>query len=90
MPLWTWEEMETLRELFYQDTVDLNRAHRNFFHWYGGVPRLVLERPSTLKDERRDDSLVLKALNTTSVEQASEANIWTMHGHAQFKTPTFI
>lgn len=81
MPLWTWEEMEALRYLFYQGTVDMNRARRNFDLWYGGVPRLVLERPSTLKDERRDNSLVLKALNTTSVEQVSGGHI---SGHALY------
>ena len=79
MPLWTWEEMETLRELFYQGTVDMARARRNFDLWYGGVPRLVLERPSTLKDEKRDNSLVLNALRLTSVEQVSGRHI---SGHA--------
>ena len=64
-----------LRKLFYQGTVDMKRARRNFDLWYGGVPRVVLERPSTLKDERRDSSLVLKALNTTSVEQVSGRHI---------------
>ena len=89
MPLWTWEEMETLREQFYQDTVDLKRARENFDLWYGGVPRLVLERPSTLKDERRDSSLVLKALNTTSVEQVSGSCFTLCSGYCDLCTSHF-
>ena len=57
----------------------MDRARRNFDLWYGGVPRLVLERPSTLKDDKRDNLLVLKALSTTSVEQVSGRPI---SGHA--------
>jgi hypothetical protein len=49
--------------------VDLERAHRNFELWYGGVPRLVAELPSTVSEESRDKLLAMDAINTTSIEQ---------------------
>jgi hypothetical protein len=49
--------------------VDLQRARRNFELWYGGVPRLVVELPSTEDDESRDKLLAMDAINTTSIEQ---------------------
>ena len=49
--------------------VDLERAHRNFELWYGGVPRLVAELPSTVSEESRDMILAMDAINGTSIEQ---------------------
>jgi hypothetical protein len=49
--------------------VDLQRARRNFELWYGGVPRLVVEFPSTADDESKDKRLAMDAINTTSIEQ---------------------
>jgi hypothetical protein len=49
--------------------VDLERARRNFELWYGGVPRLVVELPSTEDDESEDKRLALDAINTTNIEQ---------------------
>jgi hypothetical protein len=48
--------------------VDLQRARRNFELWYGGVPRLVVELPST-EDESEDKKLAMDAINSTSIEQ---------------------
>ena len=53
--------------------VELQRARRNFDQWYGGVPRLVLERPSTEADESNDNVLAKDAINSTNIEQVLAA-----------------
>jgi hypothetical protein len=49
--------------------VDLERARQNFKLWYGGVPRLVVERPSYSSDESRDKKQALDAIAAASVAQ---------------------
>ena len=49
--------------------VDSQRARRNFELWYGGVPRLVVELPSTEYDESRDKVLAMDAIKSTNIEQ---------------------
>ena len=53
--------------------VELQRARRNFDQWYGGVPRLVLERPSTKADESNDNVLAKDAINSTNIQQVLAA-----------------
>ena len=48
----------------------LERARCNFELWYGGVPRLVLERPATgPEDESMDNVIAREAIHTPSIEQ---------------------
>jgi len=49
--------------------VDLERARTNFKLWYGGVPRLVVERPSYSSDELKDKRQALDAIAAASVVQ---------------------
>ena len=60
--------------------VDLQRARRNFELWYGGVPRLVVELPSTEDDESEDKRLAMDAINATSIEQVCRV---ARRGHVQ-------
>ena len=68
MPLWEWYEMEKLVEQLYRGKVDLKRARENF-EWYGGVPRLVVERPSYSPNESKDSQQALDAVATSNVVQ---------------------
>lgn len=68
MPLWEWYEMEKLVEQLYRGKVDLKRARENF-EWYGGVPRLVVERPSYSSNESKDNKQALDAVATSNVVQ---------------------
>lgn len=70
MPLWSLLEIKTLWRHSYKNRgLTFRRVKRNFDLWYGGVPRNVLERPSLLGDESRDNELVMAAIEDTSVEQ---------------------
>ena len=72
--MWTWPEIQTLWKHSYESLgLSLVRVQLNFDCWYGGVPRHVLERPSLLSDESRDEELVLAAIKSASLDQVT----WT-------------
>ena len=85
MPIWTWPEIKTLWQLYYKGEcpeLALERVRRNFDVWYGGCPRMILERPSKrilpsgvgLNEVADPDAeLALDAINGANVEQVLAA-----------------
>ena len=66
MPVWTWEEIGACHARCYQ-TLEITRVE-DLFNKYGGVPRFVMEAPST-HDATEDLDELISALSKTSINQ---------------------
>ncbi len=64
----------------------LDRVKQNFDLWYGGVPRLAIERPAMEVDATLDAEAATNAICTTSIDQVC-ALVVQVHAHGSVISP---